>query len=41
MSDRDYIKDHVEEMYQDEDEINHSILVYCDEDSEGFVIESE
>lgn len=28
-------------MYQDEYEINHSILVYCDEDSEGVVIESE
>ncbi|MEA4875655.1 DUF4314 domain-containing protein [Anaerorhabdus sp.] len=41
MSDRDYIKDHVEEMYQDEDGISHSILVYCDEEPDGIVIESE
>lgn len=41
MSDRDYIKDHVDEMYQDETGINHSILVYCDEEPDGIVIESE
>lgn len=41
MSDRDYIKEHVEEMYQDESGINHSILVYCDEEPDGVVIESE
>ncbi len=41
MSDRDYIKEHVKEMYQDESGINHSILVYCDEEPDGIVIESE
>lgn len=41
LSNRDYIKEHVKEMYQDENGINHSVLVYCDEEPDGIVIESE
>ncbi|MEG0528176.1 MAG: DUF4314 domain-containing protein, partial [Longicatena sp.] len=41
MSERDYIKEHVERMFQDQDGINHSILVYCDEEPDGILIESE
>ncbi|QIK86629.1 DUF4314 domain-containing protein [Erysipelothrix sp. HDW6B] len=39
--DRDYIIDHLDEMDQDEYGQNHSILVYCDEELDGIVIESE
>lgn len=38
---RDYIADYVHEMYQDEDGTNHCILVYCDEEPGGILIESE
>lgn len=39
--DRDYIKDHAQEMYQDDFKQNHCILVYCDEEPDGILIESE
>lgn len=38
--DRDYIKDFVDEMYV-EDNTWHSILVYCDEEQDGLLVESE
>lgn len=37
---REYIKNHIEDMYT-EDDVYHSILVYCDEEQSGILIESE
>ena len=38
---RDYISEYVDEMYKDDNNINHCILVYCDEYDNGIVINSE
>lgn len=40
LENRNYIKDHIEDMYF-EDDVYHSILVYCEEEQGGILIESE